>query len=382
MLPFAARASSSLLAALVLVRFADEWVSFFPSGALEPIRADLALSYAQIGMVVAAVPAGGLVGHGFSVAADYVDRRLLASAGALVVGLGLLGFAFGQVFAVLLVAAFVWGLASDAFVAGCEVSLVQLFPNDLAAVLGRVNAFGAIGDLLGPLTLAAVVGFGLGWRAAFLLGGAIMLVYSAVLATRSFPAPRPAPAAPSIVADIIAVARDRTIVRLALVDGLFAILDEPFQGFTIAYLERVRDLAPALATLIVAGWVVAGMIGFWIVSRFTDHFAPRTLLLAFGVAIAVAVILLVFGPFVPLQALAAVAFGFSAAVFYAILQATYLGAQPDRAGTINAIVSTIGLFDIAFPTLVGAVVDARGLEAGLGLYAVVPLLILALLMVE
>lgn len=374
--------------ALVLVRFADEWVSFFPSGALEPIRADLALSYAQIGLVVAAIPAGGLIGNGFSVAADYVDRRLLASGGALVVGLAALGFAFGQTFILLLTAAFAWGLAGTAFVAGCEVSLVQLFRDDLAAVLGRANAFGAIGDLLGPLTLAAVVGIGLGWRSAFGFGGAFMLLYAVVLATREFPRTRPEPVAPSetlapsVVAEIIAVARDRTIVRLALIDGLFGLLDEPFQGFTIAYLERVRDLAPALATLVVAGWVVAGMIGFWVVPRFTARFAPRALLFGFGAAIAAAVILLVFGPFVPLQALGAAAFGFSGAVFYAILQATYLGARPERAGTVNAVVSTIGLFDIAFPTLVGAVIDTRGLEAGLGLYAAVPLLILALLMVE
>jgi predicted MFS family arabinose efflux permease len=364
------------------MRFADEWFTFFPSGALEPIRTDLGLSYAQVGVVVAALSAGGLVGHGFSVAADHVDRRLLAGAGAFVVGLAMLTFALGHAFLLLVLAGLVWGSASDAFTAGCEVSLVQLFPDDLAPVLGRVNAFGALGDLLGPLTLAAIVGLGLGWRWAFGLGAGLMLLYAVVLGTRRFPRPRPGARPSEVATEIVAFARDRQVLRLALIDGLFGLLDEPFQGFTIAYLERDRGLSAPVATAIIGGWVVAGLVGFWMVPRFTARLPARTLLAWFGALVAGSVAVLVFGPLVPLQALAALAFGFGGAVFYAVLQATILGVQPERAGTIGAVVSTIGLFGVAFPGLVGAVVDARGLTAGLALYALVPVFILTLVVRE
>ena len=171
LLPFATRAPFSLLAALMLVRFADEWFTFFPAGTLESIRSDLGLSYAQTGVILASLGSGGLIGHGFSVAADYVDRRKLASAGAMVYGLCLIAFALGHSFFVLVAAGLIWGAASDAFVAGCEVTLVQLYPDRIASVLARANAYGAIGDLLGPLTLAGAAAIGLGWRGVFALSG-------------------------------------------------------------------------------------------------------------------------------------------------------------------------------------------------------------------
>lgn len=382
MVPFAARAPFSLLVALMLVRFADEWFSFFPSGSLEAIRSDLGLSYARIGLVVAAQPAGGLLGTVFSIAADYVDRRLLASLGAFVSGLGLLAFATSHAFIALLLAGFVWGLAGDALIAGTEITLVELYPESLAPVLARVNAYGAVGDLLGPLTLAGAAALGFGWRSVFALGGALLVLYAASFAGQTFPTPRPRPDGKGVVAGVVSVAQNRLVLRLALIDALFGLLDEPFQGYTLAYFERDRGLAPALATLIIAGWVVAGVVGFLAVPIFSRRSSDWTLLRGFGVVIAVAVGVLVAAPIVSLQALAALTFGFAAAVFYSVLQAAVLGAEPGRAGTINAVVSTIGTFGIAFPSLVGVVVDDHGLQAGLGLYALIPLLILTLLRVE
>jgi hypothetical protein len=54
--------------------------------------------------------------------------------------------------------------------------------------------------------------------------------------------------------------------------------------------------------------------------------------------------------------------------------------EADHAGTIHAVVSTIGLFGIAFPALVGAVADSFGLTIGLGVYAAIGPLILVLLL--
>ena len=79
--------------------------------------------------------------------------------------------------------------------------------------------------------------------------------------------------------------------------------------------------------------------------------------------------------------MAAITFGFAGAVFYSALVASLLSDQPDQAGTIHAVVSMIGLFGVAFPTLVGAVADSFGLTAGLGVYAIIGPLILALLLV-
>jgi hypothetical protein len=82
---------------------------------------------------------------------------------------------------------------------------------------------------------------------------------------------------------------------------------------------------------------------------------------------------------VPLRFISAAAFGFSAALFWSSFQASYLALRPGQAGTSQAVVSTIGLFGIGFPALVGAVSDATGLSGGLTIYAAVPLLMLVLL---
>ncbi|HLQ34276.1 MAG TPA: hypothetical protein VK457_16445, partial [Chloroflexota bacterium] len=87
-MPLTVRAPLSLLAALLLAGFADEWFTYWPFGSLEPIKADLGLSYAQMGLAVGSLTAGGLLGHFFRVAADFVDRRWLASLGAVGVAAG------------------------------------------------------------------------------------------------------------------------------------------------------------------------------------------------------------------------------------------------------------------------------------------------------
>lgn len=380
MVPIALRAPLSLVAALMLVRLADEWFTFFPAGALAPIRADLGLSYAQAGAILTALPAGGIIGDGFTLAADYVNRRLLSALGALVVGLALFAFALTHAFIVLLVAAFLWGAASDAFVHGCEVALVDLARDDLPPALARVNAYGAAGDLLGPLTLAAAEALGLGWRAPFALGGALMLLYAAWLLTQRFPPPTPAGEERSPLASVLAVLRDRRVIVLAVVAELFGLLDEPLLGFVIAYLEQARGVAPAGATAVTAVIVAAGLAGYLAVSAVSRRMSVRRLLIGGAAALTVSVAAIVAVPVAGVVAVAGAVFGFTGAIFYSVLQATYLSLRPGQAGATTAVVSTIGMAGIGFPTLVGAVADRAGLQAGLWLYAAVPLAALALLL--
>jgi MFS transporter, FSR family, fosmidomycin resistance protein len=178
-----------LVASLLLVDLADEWFTFLPAGAMAPIRADLGLSYAQAGVLLALLPAGGLLGVVLMAAADFVSRRLLGAAGAFVFALCLLAFAAGRSFLALAVASFVWGAASDAFVHATQLALAELAGHDLDATLARTNLLGSLGELLGPLTLAVAAGAGLGWRPVFATGGALMLGYAAWLGAQPLPPP-------------------------------------------------------------------------------------------------------------------------------------------------------------------------------------------------
>jgi predicted MFS family arabinose efflux permease len=382
LLPLALRAPYALIGALMLVRFADEWFTFFPAGALVPISDQLDLSYAQAGVIVTSLAAGGIIGHGFTLAADFVDRRILAGLGALVYGLCMIAFALADSFYVLAAAGFIWGAASDAFIHGCEVALVDIAEDDLAPALARVNAYGAVGDLLGPITLAAAFALGISWRAVFAGGGALMVLYAAWIASQPLPGPHPVPHAATPLASVLSLLRDRRVLVLALVDGLFGLLDEPFLAFTIAYLERVRGLSASAATIVAGVSVAGGIVGYLSVELFTRRFGTRSLLLSASLVVGVAVGGIIAAPVPAMQAGAGFAFGFFGAVFYSVLQAHILGLRPGQAGATSAVVATIGLLGIGYPLLVGAVADARGLTAGLLVYAAVPAAMLALLLLS
>src|SRR6266542_2245620 len=135
-----------------------------------------------------------------------------------------------------------------------------------------------------------------------------MVLYAAVLASRPFPKPRPPEHAATPWASVRSVLRDRRVLLLAVVAGLFGLLDEPLLGFTIAYLEQVRELSATLATAIAAVAVSGGLAGYLSVSRFTGRWAARPLLLGGGAAVGLCVAGIVVAPVAPLQALAG--FGF------------------------------------------------------------------------
>jgi hypothetical protein len=55
-----------------------------------------------------------------------------------------------------------------------------------------------------------------------------------------------------------------------------------------------------------------------------------------------------------------------------------LALRPGQAGATSAVVSTVGMVGIGFPALVGLVADVHGLSAAIGLYAAIPVIVLAL----
>jgi predicted MFS family arabinose efflux permease len=377
-IPALRRAPYGLVAALVLVRFADEWTTFLPAGALEPIRRDLDLSYAQVAGVLVALSGGGIVGTFLIIAADYVSRRVIASLGAATYGLAMIAFGVGHSLPLLLAAAFAWGAASDAFVHGAEVALVDLADEALGKTLARMNAWAAVGDLLGPLTLGAAALLGLGWRGAFLGGGVAMLGYAAWLGAQRFPPPHPPEKLPNPFAGVWRIARDREVLLLAILLGLFGLLDEPLDGFMIAYFERVRGWSPALAAAPVVAGLVGGMAGFAAFERIAGERSPRRVVLICTVAMIATLPAAIFLPDLPLQMAAAFVDGVAGAVLYTTLESVVLALRPGQAGATSAVVSAVGTAGMGFPALVGALADARGLGAGLALYAAVPALILVL----
>jgi predicted MFS family arabinose efflux permease len=232
------------------------------------------------------------------------------------------------------------------------------------------------------LTLAACAALGLDWRGAFVGVGTAMVGYAIWIATQPLPPPRPASERPPPLTAIWTTLKDPRVLFLALVLGLYGLLDEPLDGFLIADLERVGHLSPALAALPVMAILIGGLTGFGAYERFARALASRLGLIVWALAMTIALAATVLAPWLPLQMAAGFGFGLTGAVFYTALDAQALALRPGQAGATSAVVSTIGMLGVGFPALVGAVADRAGLGAGLAVYAVIPAIIVALLALD
>lgn len=372
-----------MVASLLVVELADEWASFLPFGTLEWFRAEFDLSYAQASMVLVLIGAGGLLGTALEVAADYVSRRLLASLGAAVYASCLLAFAVGRSFLIFAVAAFLLGAASDALVSGCGVALADLAGDDLDRALGIGNTLSWVGDLLGPGMLAVAAALGMGWRLTFAVAAGLMAAYAGLLALQPLPAPRRDRTRPPAHAVILDVALDVRVLGFGLLDALLGLLDEPFLGFVIAYLQQVRGQPETLATVVAGATVAGGFAG----SAGLAFARPRTasaLLAPAAVLVAASATGLVLTGSVVLQAAASVMLGLGIAVIWVWVQAAVLRLRPGQEGTTGAVVSVLSLAVAGggFPALAGAVADARGLSMVLWLYVAAAVLLAVLLLLR
>jgi predicted MFS family arabinose efflux permease len=380
LLPAAVRVPLGLAGALVLVRFADETFGFFPAGTLAQVRTEVGLSFQQAGLLLALLGAGGVLGSIFEVAADHVSRRLLASLGAFVYAAAMVAFGLGHSFAVLAGASFVWGAASDAFVHGAEVALVDVAGGRLTSALGRQHAFASAGDVLSPILVAAALGAGLGWRPLFLAGGITMVGYAFWLSRQPLPPPHPRDVRGRPLPGVMSALRDPRILILGLAVSVFGPLDEPFLGFLIIFLQKIRGVTPSVANLVAAAVLAGGLVGYTVTLRLATGRSGRAVLVAASLVVLITVAGMVMLPDVGVVAVLGLGFGAGGAIFWTVVRSIVLRLRPGQAGTTSAVVSAIGLPAVAFPALVGTVADWRGLDTAMGLYVVLPAVMLLLVL--
>jgi predicted MFS family arabinose efflux permease len=321
------------------------------------------------------MPAGGLVGGVFAIAADRVSRRAQAAFGAFGCAVGFAAFAAGSDLWVLAAGSFLVGMSSDAIVSACEVALVDLADDDLVSVLAPGTVGAGVGDVLGPALLAATAALGWSWRIPFALGAAVFVIYAMVLASQPIPPPRPDRPDTAAHEDVWECLRDTRVWWLALVSLLFDTLDEPLLGFAIAYLEEDRGQSHGLALLVGGSVVVGGIVGAAALAL--RRRPPATSLAALAAVMAGAIFGIVVAPAVPLQILAGLVAGIASAVFWTRVQAAMLGLRPGQAGTTAAVVGYLAMPSALVPLVAAGLADRFGLGAALACYVVIALLLTA-----
>jgi predicted MFS family arabinose efflux permease len=361
-----------LVVSLLLAGFADETVAFLPYGSLEPLRRDLDLTYAQGAALLALYPGIGLVGGVFGVLADRRSRRVIAAGGAFGYAAGLLLFAAGTSYPMLVAAIALMGFAGDAMVRATDVALVDVAGEQTELAVARATLLATLGDLVGPALLAGSLAIpGLGWRAAFVAAGLGMAAYGLFLATQPLPAPRRlGPDGHGVwevtgVSALVTVARDRRVLRLGLLSALVDVFDEPFIAFAIAYLTVSRGQPPGVAIL-TAGVGLAGGVAAAAWASRAQRSAITPLAIAALLVGGAGTILIAPHPVV--AAVGAGAVGAAVNLAWISLEARILTLRPGQAGTTSAVVSAMGQVAVVVPLMAGAVADHAGVTHALLLY--------------
>jgi MFS family permease len=164
--------------------------------ATERLRSDLGVSRGVVGLhatcFAAGIVVGGAAGHRLT---QRYGRGRAAIAGAVGMAAGTVLLAAGRVPPVTLAGALAMGLAGSLLLIVAPSHLADRHGAGAAVVLARANAVASVCAGVAPFLVGAAVALGLGWRAAFAVGSAVLLVAALAFdrASADLPA-RPGPA--------------------------------------------------------------------------------------------------------------------------------------------------------------------------------------------
>lgn len=370
---------ASFVLLLLCIEFLDELVYGAREAAWPLIRADLGLSYVQIGLLLG-VPnlVSNLIEPLLGILADVWRRRALILGGGAIFALSLLLMAAGQRFALLLVALVLLAPASGAFVSLSQAALMDHAPTRHEQNMARWTFAGAAGALAGPLALSGLVLMGWGWRALFALCASLAALLVA-LAWR-FPFPRPAHgSAPAGLRDALrhalrALQRPSVLRWLVLLEFSDLMLDI-LLGYLALYWVDVVGATPATAGAAVAVWSGVGLLGDLALIPLLERVRGLTYLRwSVWAELLLYPLFLLMPAHWPKLALLAL-LGLGNAGWYSILKAQLYSAMPGQSGTALAVNNVSGLFGSLIPLALGAVAQYYGLGATMWLLWLGPIVL-------
>jgi MFS transporter, FSR family, fosmidomycin resistance protein len=406
---------SGLLVALS-VEFVDELVDGTKSAALPLIRADLALSYTQIGLLASVplllgslleLPVGLLSGDG-----SRRWRLILGGGAAFTASLAVAAAAHS--FWTLLVALVIFYPASGAFVGLTQSALMDADPDRRAQHMARWNLAGSAGAVAGPGVLVAAIAIGGSWRLAYLmLAGAAALACLTVIRSgpvRSFPAQpgpvqpgpvqpgpvQPGPVQPGPVQPVsaepedgepgsaddsvplrqaIGALRRGDVRRWLLLLQVEDLLLDVFSGFLALYLVAVAHASPAQAALGVAIQLAAGLAGDVLTIWLLERLRSARVLRASAVAAMVAYPAFLAVPGLAPKLVILAVLSIATAPWYPIIQAGLYQSLPGRSGVAVSLTSAASLLGALGPLAVGLLAQRFGLAWAVTGLAVAPAVI-------
>jgi len=378
---------ASLSFLFLLIEFFDELNYGIEGAALPAIRHDLGLTYAEVGLLLG-LPhlLGALIELVLMLLGDTPLRKRIIVGGGLAVMLSLLLIATSQTFPALLAAVVLSYPASGAFVTLSQATLMDLNPGREPHLMARWTLFGSLGNLVGPLILAASFSLVWGWRWAFfaLAGFALLLTIQVWL--------RPFPGrvvgnetqVEDFESGLLNTARVLFLnLKLALSNrnllrwtGLLLISDlllDVLTSYLPLYFTDVAGATPAQASLMLSLCMIASLASDIVLIPLLERVPGRKVVRLSSAAAAVLYPLWLLTPGLWAKILLILVIKFTTLGWYSVLQGEVYASAPGRSGTVAAIMSLSGILGAIFPWLIGWSAGRLGLASAMWILLLGPI---------
>lgn len=376
-----------LILILLAIEFLDELVFGVREAAWPLMRNDLRLSYAQVGVLLS-VPGvvGNLVEPPLAILSDVWKRRALILAGGICFAAATMLTALSWSFTVLLVAFIVFNPSSGMFVGLSQAVLMDAEPARQEQNMARWELSGALGNVVGPLALAAVLLFGLGWRTLF--ASFFLLTLVLIAAAWRFPLSKPSTLGGQAakrqglldgVRDAWRALGRREVWRWLILLEFADLTVDGLHGFLALYLVDIGGMSAAQASLGVFLWKCAALPGYVLLIRLLERVRGTVYLRLSAVVVALLFAAFLVAPGAPLKLLILCLIGFSNAGWYSILKAQLYKTMPGQSGTVLAVANTIGLIGALTPLWLGLIAERYGLALTMWLMLLGPVALICAL---
>lgn len=363
----------------------DELISGLPVIAMPLLRADLSLSYTQVGLIFTVGQVAALIfDPAINLMSDRHSKRGPVLGGMIGLVLGYALVASAPTYAVLLVAFGLITVAGGAAIGLAQATLIDRDVNNAPRTMTRWTTLAAVGDLLAPPAIAVAVAWNFGWRPLFWLAALLWLIMVLVVWPQRFPQPialdtEGGQPAPGPIASLGAALRTPTLLRWLGIVLLCSMLDEIFLGFASLYLVDVVGLNAATTSMVLGGGMVGGLLGLIVLDRILKRISRSRLLFCMALLTLAGIIALLVARSLSIAAAAMFIIGLGASSWYPLAKAAAYETLPGRSGTVRAVDSLGAPFEIAVPLTVGLVAERFGISAGIALLGLAPIFVLLLL---
>jgi len=379
------RRAGIFMLTLLLIEFVDEVVFGAVGTALPFIRADLNLTYAQIGLLLT-IPAlfATLIEPFFGILADVSRwrRRLMIGGGVFFV-LATVMTALAGSYGVLMAAFMMFFPASGAFVSISQATLMDAEPHRHEQNMARWTLSGSLAVVVAPFILSGVILLGGSWRTAFLLisglaGYALLMLFwqrrliSAGNANESESIGGVTGLFRGLVDAVLEVRRTDVLHWLILMPCANLMMDVLY-AYLALYFVDVVGLDEGGAALGIAIWTGVGLLGDIALLPLLERVRGLSYLRVSAVINLLLYPLFLLSDNLVVKLIVLALLGFFNAGWYSVLQAQVYTALPGKSGAALALDNIFGILDDFLPLIVGIVASLAGLGAAMWLMLLGPI---------